>query len=103
MKHPLMSFLVLASVVVSACDSSHRNIADRNKPIVGAAVPGATEYAKVDSIFKKHCVTCHSGSDPADDLDLTTYEGLIKGTSPHTSGQCRARILPRLSALYILA
>ena len=81
MKHPLMSFLVLASVAVTACDSSHRNTAGRNKPIVDASVPGTVAYSTVDSIFKNRCVSCHSGSDPADGLDLTTYDGLIKGTS----------------------
>src|SRR6516164_3739022 len=34
---------------------------------------------EVEPIFYKKCITCHSGSVKEGNLDLASYEGLIKG------------------------
>jgi mono/diheme cytochrome c family protein len=35
--------------------------------------------AKIGPIFQEHCVDCHAAQDPDGDLNLETFEGLIKG------------------------
>jgi uncharacterized membrane protein len=36
-------------------------------------------YADVAKIFERRCISCHSGSQPADDLRLDAYEQVIRG------------------------
>ncbi|MCS1406930.1 MAG: hypothetical protein M2R45_00086 [Verrucomicrobia subdivision 3 bacterium] len=56
------------------------------------AEPGANPYAPIDALFAKHCLDCHSHDDPDAQLNLETYETLIKG------GQNGSPILKRDSA-----
>src|SRR5207253_6995838 len=35
--------------------------------------------AKIAPIFQERCIDCHSANDPDGDLNLETFEGLIKG------------------------
>jgi len=51
----------------------------------------AVSYEKeVEPIFYKKCITCHSGSVKEGNLDIASYEGLIKG-GKRTALLCRAR------------
>ncbi|MGQ0639216.1 MAG: c-type cytochrome domain-containing protein [Gemmatimonadaceae bacterium] len=36
-------------------------------------------YAVVDSIFRVHCIRCHSGTEPAHGVDLSSYERVMHG------------------------
>ena len=62
-------------------------------PLVGLALPGSGQSARADApvsfkedvlpLFKVYCTSCHSpggAGTEASGLDLTTYQGLMKGT-----------------------
>lgn len=38
-------------------------------------------FASIQPILSARCVSCHAGSKAADGLDLSSYEGLMKGKS----------------------
>ena len=45
----------------------------------GGAKPQAASYAQVQSVFAKHCVTCHNADDKDGELVLESYATLTKG------------------------
>ncbi len=47
-------------------------------PYLLEGVPRTYE-ATFQAMFEGRCVFCHSGSDPTADLDLSTYEGILRG------------------------
>lgn len=48
-----------------------------------ASAPLNVGYAAVDSILRVHCVRCHSGTDPAHGVDLSSYEHVMRGRKGH--------------------
>jgi hypothetical protein len=52
-------------------DTAHGDVASERPVLVS--------YTTVDSIFRVHCVSCHSGSAAARDVDLSSYEGVMRG------------------------
>jgi hypothetical protein len=40
-------------------------------------------YGAVDSIFQSRCVECHSGTEPAHGVDLSSYESVMHGREGH--------------------
>ncbi len=53
-------------------------------PAVGATAPPASFKDDVLPVFQEHCTSCHQGPDgagfKASGLDLTSYQGVMKGT-----------------------
>jgi len=48
------------------------------KPESAAPIP-AGRYIAIQDILTKNCMPCHSGATPAGSLDLTNYNGVMKG------------------------
>lgn len=46
--------------------------------VEGAAAASAT-FGDVRDIFRNNCTSCHSGANPPNSLDLTTYDNTMKG------------------------
>src|SRR6188472_4055401 len=44
-----------------------------------SGAPTTGSFAAVQEIFTKNCVGCHGGEKPKCDINLTSYEGVMKG------------------------
>jgi hypothetical protein len=75
--------LLAAAALVSACgaiapdsksvraDTAHGDVFERQ--------PENVAYATVDSLLRIHCTRCHSGNDAAQDVDLSSFEHVMRG------------------------
>jgi WD40 repeat protein len=89
-----LCLLALLPLPVSAADKKDSG----PLKVVEISHPGPVSYDKeVEPIFFKHCTVCHSGSEKKGKLDLSTYEGLIKG------GRRGSPVVPGKSATSPLA
>ena len=68
-------------------------------PSVAANEDSANPYAAIDQIFVQHCLDCHSHDDPDANLNLESYDQLIRGGqngSPIIEGDSKKSPLIRL-------
>ncbi|CAN5560865.1 hypothetical protein BH11ARM1_BH11ARM1_03890 [soil metagenome] len=63
-------------VLLAGCSSG----GDATPETTVSSTPVATvSYAPVQAVLTKNCISCHSGASPADKIDMSTYDGVIKG------------------------
>ncbi len=61
-----------------AKDSDYAFTAPDGAKKVDPAAPGVT-FAKASAIFQANCIGCHGGGNPKSGLDLSSYQGAMKG------------------------
>ena len=72
--------LVLAVSLVPTLAFSQEKAPPKTLPIVDLKRTDAVAFEKeIEPILEKKCITCHSGSVKKGELDLGSYEGLVKG------------------------
>ena len=89
--------LALIASAAAAADAQEKKKEQGPVAVVDLKRKDAVSYEKeVEPIFYKKCITCHSGSIKEGNLDLGSYEGLIKGGkrgSPLVPGKAADRSL----------
>lgn len=75
----LFFWIILGSLLLGSCS-------DQGNTVNGSNNGGNLQptYTQVLAIFQANCTTsCHSGTAPTGNLDLTTYAGLMDSIGPH--------------------
>jgi len=69
MKHAVPAFVALVALTSALA-----------APTQAKKAAPAKGYPAVDALFKKQCIHCHSGAQPAGGFDVSTYAKVMKGT-----------------------
>src|SRR5437868_13827129 len=76
----LASFLAVTALATVAGQAQEKKKEQGPVKVIELKRTDAVSYEKeVEPIFYKKCITCHSGSVKEGNLDIATYEGLVKG------------------------
>lgn len=96
----ILSLLIITTLYISAC-----TYADIIEPDDGGEITRKVTYSgDIKNIMFNNCLTCHSGSIPAAQLDLTTYtnvkwaaknQNLLKAVNNGKNPMPPARLLPQ--------
>ena len=89
----IILFAGLTALFVAGCGSgSETPPADKPEATTGATTgatattepktdaTGGTGFTAVQAVFTAKCAGCHGATNPKDGIDLTTYEGAMKGS-----------------------
>lgn len=83
---PLSLRLLAMSALAIACARSPESNTVRSDTAHGDIFTEQSvnvAYGSVDSIFRARCVNCHSGTEPAHGVDLSSYESVMHGRDGH--------------------
>ena len=67
-------FIALAAALAVGCSKP-----DTTSSTTTGSTAATGKYAEVQAIFTASCAKCHSGARPKYGMDLTSYDGVMKG------------------------
>lgn len=66
-------------ILVGGCSSGGDAATDTTSSATPSAAVATVSYAPVQAVLTTNCVSCHSGASPADKIDFSTYDSVMKG------------------------